>query len=730
MTHYIEVGALQVAAPLLKFINESVLDNAPIKTDSFWEDFEAFLVSQSPKNTDLLKERERLQNQLDEWNVENGSKGIWDGDYADFLREIGYIVDAPEPFKITTTGIDKEIALKPGPQLVVPVSNARYAINAVNARWGSLYDALYGSDVIGMDDGSETGTEYNPNRGARVIAFSKSFLDGAIPLSEGFHKDVSRYGLDQAGLFAILADGDQVRLLSPNQLVGYLGETNEPSSLLFTNNDLGIEIRINRDNEIGQADPAGVSDVFLEAAVTTIIDCEDSVAAVDADDKVHVYKNWLGLMRGDLSERLTKHGKQFTRTLNSDRYFKTLDGQTLRVSARSLMLVRNVGLLMTNEAVLLPDGSPVPEGLLDLVVTTLCALITPENSRKNSECGSVYIVKPKLHGPQEVQYTVECFCMVEDMLGLSRNTIKLGIMDEERRTSMNLASCVHAAKERVVFINTGFLDRTGDEIHTAMHAGAMIPKTEMKNTEWLQAYESRNVAVGLESGFFERAQIGKGMWAMPDELAAMFEEKVSHPQAGASTAWAPSPTAATIHALHYHRVDVKERQHEISKQKCTPVEAMFKAPLLGDRSLSPKEIQRDLENSLQGILGYVARWVEQGIGCSKVPDIDGIGLMEDRATLRISAQHVANWLMHGICSQAQVVSSMKKMAAVVDAQNANDPLYSPMAPDYEKSHAFLAAIDLVISGPSQPSGYTEPILHQRRADFKRGKAPLPVNLTI
>jgi malate synthase len=718
MSKYVNVGDLQVASELYEFINSEALPGSQVNQDTFWAGFEKIIKDLTPTNKELLAKREQLQTKINRWHRENKEFNF--GSYKAFLEEIGYLLPEPEDFSISTEGADDEIALKAGPQLVVPVDNARYAINAANARWGSLYDALYGTDVISDEGGADNQGGYNPVRGEKVIAFARNFLDETSPLQVGTHKEAVSYTIDQGSLTITLRNGDITTLKNEEKFVGYQGQPEQPTAVLLKNNDNYFEIQIDRSHPIGKTDDAGVKDILLESALTSIMDCEDSVAAVDAQDKVRVYRNWLGLNKGNLSASFTKGNKTLTRTLNPDRRYVSPNGSEFTLPGRALMLVRNVGHLMTNNAILDGNGNEVQEGIIDAVVTSLCAKhsLIGNTSFKNSEKGSIYIVKPKMHGPEEVAFANELFNRTEDLLGLARNTLKIGVMDEERRTSLNLKACIKEVHERVVFINTGFLDRTGDEMHTSMEAGAMIRKNEMKSTLWLQSYEKSNVNNGLSTGFQGRAQIGKGMWAMPDLMKSMLEQKIGHLMAGGNTAWVPSPTAATLHALHYHQVNVKDVQNNLLGSISDLRNDVLQIPVSDDTNWSPEEVQAELDNNAQGILGYVVRWVEQGIGCSKVPDINNIALMEDRATLRISSQHVANWLHHGICKKEQVVKTLERMAKVVDEQNAGDPAYRPMADNLKKSVAFQAACDLVFKGYDQPSGYTEPILHSRRLEAK------------
>ncbi|MED3834757.1 malate synthase G [Peribacillus frigoritolerans] len=721
MGEYVKVGNLQVASVLFEFINKDGLPGSGLNQEQFWVDFEKLVHDMSPKNKKLLARRDEIQTKINTWHRENKEMDF--AEYKTFLQEIGYLEPEGEDFHITTEGVDDEIAFQAGPQLVVPVDNARYAINASNARWGSLYNALYGTDVISEKEGAYREGSYNEVRGGEVISFAKDFLDQVTPLKDHSHKDAVKYTVVDGKLAVTLRNGEITSLVEESKLVGNQGEYGNPSAILLKNNGLHFEIQIDRSHPIGKKDKAGVKDILMESTLTTIMDCEDSVAAVDADDKVLVYRNWLGLMRGDLAVTFKKDNKMMTRTMNPDRLYRAPNGEEFSLPGRSLMFVRNVGHLMTTNAVLDTNGEEIPEGIMDTVMTSLLAKhsLLGNGKYQNSSKGSVYIVKPKMHGSEEVAFANELFGRVEDMLGLQRNTLKIGVMDEERRTSLNLKACIRQVKERVAFINTGFLDRTGDEIHTSMEAGPMILKNNMKGSKWLQGYEKSNVNVGLATGFQGRAQIGKGMWAIPDMMAEMLTQKIGHLKAGANTAWVPSPTAATLHALHYHQVDVKKVQDELKKNPVNLRDDILEIPVAQNPEWSPEEIQQELDNNAQGILGYVVRWVEQGIGCSKVPDINNVGLMEDRATLRISSQHIANWLHHGICTKGQVLETLQRMAKVVDEQNRGDSAYQCIADNYDSSVAFQAACDLVFQGYNQPSGYTEPILHRRRIEAKKNK---------
>ena len=711
-----QLASLNVDELLIDFVNKNLLQQLPVSAEQFWSGLAKIVNEYGPRNRALIAKRETLQKQIDDWHVEHKNQPIDQGAYQDFLRGIGYLVKEPAAFEISTQNVDPEIALIAGPQLVVPVSNARYALNAANARWGSLYDGLYGTDAISDDDGAQPNGAYNPKRGAKVIAWAKNFLDQAIPLEKGSHKDATAYVIENEHCVVTMSDGTQTQLFA---CIGYNGDANLPDAIICKHNGLHVELKFNRSSPVGQQDESGMSDVVLESALSTIMDCEDSVAAVDAQDKVGVYSNWLGLMKGDLSVDVTKGAKTIKRALSPDRIYTGLDEKPFSLKGRALMFSRNVGLLMTSPMVLDKNGNQVPECILDTYINACSALHDLNGERSNSAAGSVYFVVPKMHGPDEVAFANDLFGAVETVLKMPPLTLKMGIMDEERRTSANLAACIHAARERVCFINTGFLDRTGDEIHTSMQAGPMLAKGEMKNTKWISAYEDRNVDIGLACGFSGHAQIGKGMWAMPDLMADMLAQKQAHLQAGANTAWVPSPTAATLHATHYHQINVFEVQEKLKNRPLASLDDLLTIPLAGGINWSADEIRNEIENNSQSILGYVVRWIEQGIGCSKVPDIHNIGLMEDRATLRISSQLMANWLLHGVINQQQIIDTMKQMAKVVDEQNAGDKAYVPMTPDTDKSIAFQAAVELVLKGATQPSGYTEPILHARRAEAKR-----------
>lgn len=718
MQDYIQRGRMQVASVLDNFINEQALPGSGVEPADFWQGFEAVLAEFVAPNKALLEKRDSLQAQLDAYH--QAGKPATGPEYKQFLQDIGYLLPEPADFSIETSNVDAEMATMAGPQLVVPINNARYALNAANARWGSLYDALYGTDVVSEDDGATKSGGYNPIRGAKVVATAREWLNTLLPLASGRHEDAVKYSLAGNTITVSIKNGESVTLQNPDQFKGYQGSVETPDALLFEHNGLHFELQIDSTHPIGKTDPAGVKDILVEAALTTIMDCEDSVAAVDAEDKTLVYSNWLGLMKGSLSITMDKAGKSFTRSMNADRQYQTPNGDSLTLSGRSLMFVRNVGHLMTNDAILF-DGEEVPEGIMDGVITSLIAKhdLLGNSPFKNTRTGSIYIVKPKMHGPEEVAFSNALFGKIEEVLGLAPFTLKMGIMDEERRTSVNLKACIAAAKQRTVFINTGFLDRTGDEIHTSMQAGIFADKASLKTMTWIQAYEKANVATGLACGLSGKAQIGKGMWPIPDQMAQMMTAKIGHPKAGANTAWVPSPTAATLHALHYHQVDVFGLQQTLAAERFNGIDDILTIPLLSDTSgLSDEQIQREIDNNVQGILGYVVRWVHQGVGCSKVPDINNVGLMEDRATLRISSQHLANWLAHGVISASRVQESLERMAVLVDKQNADDPQYIPMTPDTAGSIGFQAASELIFKGKEQPNGYTEPLLHQKRKEMK------------
>ena len=712
--------SIKVSHQLKDFLDNEVLDGLDVSSDAFWSSFEEILDEFTPRNKALLERREDMQSQIDTWHIERKGDEHNHDEYKSFLKDIGYLAPRSGDFSITTSNVDPEIKTIAGPQLVVPVMNARFALNAANARWGSLYDALYGTDVISEDDGAEREGGYNSVRGDKVIAFAKNFLDETVPLEEGSFSNVIEFNFVDGNLLMTLSDGVKVGLKDANKYIGYVDNGDDAFGLLFKNNNLHFEIQVDKTHSIGSTDPAGIKDVLMESAITTIQDCEDSVAAVDGEDKTIVYRNWLGLMKGDLKESFAKNGTQMTRELSPDRHYKTKDGSDMSLSGRSLMLVRNVGHLMTNPGILDSSGNEVFEGIMDAMFTICIAKhdLNSKSQKKNSNTGSVYIVKPKMHGPEEVQFTCDLFAAVEKALNIPALTIKIGIMDEERRTTVNLKECIEVAKDRVIFINTGFLDRTGDEIHTSMEAGPMISKVDMKLHNWISSYEDWNVDIGLETGFKGNAQIGKGMWPMPDEMLSMYKVKTMHPKAGANCAWVPSPTAASLHAIHYHQILVSDEQEKISNRNKASLDSILDIPVhKNPNEISAEEVQAELDNNCQGILGYVVRWVDQGVGCSKVPDINNVGLMEDRATCRISSQHIANWLHHGLCNKEQVIESMKKMALIVDDQNSSDATYINMAPSYD-GLAFEAACNLAIEGRVQPSGYTEPILHKTRLKFK------------
>ena len=719
MSERVEISGLQISKSIYNLVTKDIIPGTNLSESDFWHSFAKIIEKFSPINEALLVERENMQQEIDNWHKKNIKNDFSFSDYKKFLQKINYLVPVGSDFSINTSNVDHEITSQAGPQLVVPVMNARFALNVANARWGSLYDSLYGTDVIPNDGKIKKTKKYNPARGEKVISYGKSFLDNSAPLAKGSHASVVRYFIQDETLKVQLENNSITKLLHTEKFIGYTGELKNPKIILIKNNNLHFEIHVDRDTNIGAIDSAGVKDIYMEAALTTIMDCEDSVAAVDAEDKTLIYHNWLGLMKGDLEETLIKNGKSITRKMNPDRVYKGVNGKALVLPGRSLLFVRNVGHLMTNPAILDSKGKEVPEGIMDAVFTSLIAIhdINGNSQFSNSKTGSIYIVKPKMHGPKEVAFTNNLFDAVETALSLTPNTIKVGIMDEERRTSINLKECIREVKDRIVFINTGFLDRTGDEIHTSMEAGPFSPKGRLKSMPWIKAYEDQNVDIGISCGLVGKAQIGKGMWAIPENMADMMEQKINHPMSGANTAWVPSPTAAVLHATHYHQIDVFDRQKFLSNRTPANVDDILRIPLLNEH-LSPDQIQKELDNNAQGILGYVVRWIEQGIGCSKVPDINNVGLMEDRATLRISSQHITNWLKHGIVLEEQVISTLKRMAKIVDEQNSNDPLYKKMSIDFIESNAFQAACDLIINGADQPSGYTEPLLHAYRQKVK------------
>ena len=717
MTKRLNRSNLQISETLVNFIENEALPNTNVSAERFWNKLELILNQFVPLNQKLLETRSKMKNQIDSFYLENTGKTINQDQYINFLRKINYIVPVGNNFTIETQNVDPELALKAGPQLVVPVTNARYALNAANARWGSLYDALYGTDAISEEGNAQKTSSYNPLRGKKVVDYGRDFLDKNFKLENSSHKDVKTYKIENGNLIIKSNDNTNTQLNDTNQYVGYQGSEDNPSCILLKNNNLHVEILINKNGNIGSTDNAGIDDIIIESALTTIQDCEDSVATVDAEDKVLAYKNWLGLMKGNLEDTFEKNGKTLTRKLNQDKIYLTSNGE-YKLPGRSVMLIRNVGHLMTNPAILMSNGEEIPEGIMDAMITSMIAIHDIKNNQMNSRTGSVYIVKPKMHGPEEVKFACDIFSAVEEALHLEKYTLKIGIMDEERRTTVNLKECIRAAKERTVFINTGFLDRTGDEIHTAMEAGPIIPKGDIKNAKWISAYENNNVKIGLECGLSGKAQIGKGMWAMPDLMDEMLKQKINHPKSGANTAWVPSPTAATLHALHYHEVDVFNVQKQKSNDKNDYLIDILDVPVSKGHNWSQEEIQKEMDNNAQGILGYVVRWIDQGVGCSKVPDINNIGLMEDRATCRISSQHLTNWMRHGIFTKDQLVETLKKMAKIVDDQNKNDINYIPMSKDFENSLAFKASLDLIIEGTVSPSGYTEPILHKRRLELK------------